>query len=77
VGIFGLNGQRVQTFVNEILHGIIHKAVADHPRFAAKQGRGNAHPKVGAEAGLIGADVTRVLMAFVNHLEFGGGQPLL
>ena len=50
-----LDGQRVEPLVNEILHCIIHKAVAGDAALAGKGRAGNAHPKMAAKALRVGA----------------------
>ena len=70
------DGKRVQANRHQRLHGIIHKAVAGDPCFAGKQRGSDAHPKVRAKAAVIGPDVARVLVAFVNDGQSQGLQAL-
>ena len=63
----------MQTAVEKIAHGIIHKPVARHRGEAGEAGRGDAHPEMGA-APRRGAGVPRMSCAFVDHFETAGRE---
>jgi hypothetical protein len=69
-----LDGQGVQTLVNEILQRIIHKAMALNARDPAEQRGCNRNPHVSALAAVVGAHVAGVCGAFIDHPKLGGLQ---
>jgi hypothetical protein len=75
-GFLGLNGQSMQALVDEILQGIIHKAMPCDPAFASKSVRNHTNTKMGSETGSIGAGMARVLVTFVKHFETAGRKSL-
>jgi hypothetical protein len=69
-----LDGQSVQTLVNEILQRIIHKAVTLDSADPMEQGRSDAHPHVCPLKAVIGTHMPGVRCAFIDDAKFGGGQ---
>ena len=59
----------MQPLVDEILHCIIHKAMACDAAFALKSRAGDADAKVRTKALRIGASMARMRSAFVDHFE--------
>ena len=59
-----LDGQGVQPARKKILQRIIHKAMLGDSALAGERGGGDAHPKVGARAGAVGAHMARVVGAY-------------
>src|SRR4051812_28006103 len=60
--------------VDIVAQGIIHKAVAGHPRAAGEQGRGNPYAEMRAGARAVLARVAKVLGAFVHYLQARGRE---
>jgi hypothetical protein len=70
----GFNGQGVKALVDEILQGIIHKAMAGDGRLPGEQWRRNFDPEMCAKTGVIGANMAMVLKAFIHHFKRRGLQ---
>ena len=66
----------MQALVNEILQGIIHKAMPCDPAFASKSVRNHTNSKMRSKASSIGASMARVLVTFVKHFEAAGRKSL-
>ena len=72
-----LDGQGMQTLIDEILHCIIHKPMAGHATLSGKGRAGDTDAKVRAEAFCVGACMARVGSAFVKHFARAGVQEFL
>ena len=58
----------------KILQRIIHKAMARYAGASFEEGRGYAHPEMGAGPGAVGPRVAGVRRTFIEHFERGGGK---
>ena len=63
------NAKRMQAAVQEIAHGIIHKAMPGDLGLPGEHGGGDAHPEMGAGTGAVLARMTEVGGTFVQHFE--------
>ena len=69
--------QGMQPLVDKILQRIIHKPMALHTgHLPSNCGADDTDPEMGAEAGVVGTGMAGMLVAFVQHLQRGGRQPL-
>src|SRR5690606_18200846 len=64
----------MQAGVDERAQRIIHKAVLDNPAAAGEGRTADAHPKMCAVAQPVGAGMTGVRGAFIQHLQDRGSE---